>query len=175
MAARANGFASSKPASTAKLPILEMSAWTRFASVGLPAATIASANSTRSARRRLSYRRVRHRGRMCRLRLRRSAGALRLRLYDQVIQAAVGGQGVALGRIPMIAEHLRDGRLIAPFPKRYDSARGYFALLAPRAADRDEANAFLGWLTEEAARETTVVAAARKRRGSVRNHREAAR
>ena len=103
------------------------------------------------------------------------AGALRLRLYDQVIQAAVGGQGVALGRVPMIAEHLRDGRLIAPFPKRYDSARGYFALLAPRAADRDEANAFLGWLTEEAARETTVVAAARKRRGSVRNHREAAR
>jgi DNA-binding transcriptional LysR family regulator len=75
----------------------------------------------------------------------------------------------------MIAEHLRDGRLIAPFPKRYDSARGYFALLAPRATDRDEANAFLDWLAEEAARETTVVAAARKRRGGVRNHREAAR
>jgi DNA-binding transcriptional LysR family regulator len=53
------------------------------------------------------------------------AGSLRFTLYDQVIQAAVGGQGVALGRIPLIAEHLRDGRLVAPFPKRYDSARGY--------------------------------------------------
>ena len=31
------------------------------------------------------------------------AGSLRFTLYDQVIQAAVGGQGVALGRLPMIA------------------------------------------------------------------------
>ena len=61
------------------------------------------------------------------------AGSLRFKLYDQVIQAAVGGQGVALGRIPLIAEHLRDGRLVAPFPKRYDSARGYFAVVAPHA------------------------------------------
>src|SRR5262249_17752162 len=66
------------------------------------------------------------------------AGSYRFSLYDQVIQAAVTGQGVALGRIPMLAEHLRDGRLVAPFPKRYDSARGYFALTAPRAADRDD-------------------------------------
>ena len=43
------------------------------------------------------------------------AGALRFRIYDQVVQAAVGGQGVALGRLPMIADHLRDGRLVAPF------------------------------------------------------------
>jgi DNA-binding transcriptional LysR family regulator len=47
------------------------------------------------------------------------AGALRFRIYDQVVQAAVGGQGVALGRLPMIAEHLRDGRLVAPFPKKF--------------------------------------------------------
>src|SRR5437762_11335854 len=58
------------------------------------------------------------------------AGSYRFRLYDQVIQAAVAAQGVALGRIPMLAEHLRDGRLVAPLPRRYDSARGYFALVA---------------------------------------------
>jgi LysR family transcriptional regulator, glycine cleavage system transcriptional activator len=81
------------------------------------------------------------------------AGALRFRIYDQVVQAAVGGQGVALGRLPMIAEHLRDGRLVAPFPKKYESARSYFALAAPRAAERDDVAAFLGWLSEEAARE----------------------
>jgi LysR family glycine cleavage system transcriptional activator len=81
------------------------------------------------------------------------AGALRFRIYDQVVQAAVGGQGVALGRLPMIAEHLRDGRLVAPFPKKYESARSYFALAAPRAAERDDVTAFLGWLSEEAARE----------------------
>jgi DNA-binding transcriptional LysR family regulator len=53
----------------------------------------------------------------------------------------------------MIAEHLRDGRLVAPFPKKYESARSYFALAAPRAAERDDVAAFLGWLSEEAARE----------------------
>ena len=86
-------------------------------------------------------------------------GTLRFKIYDQVIQAAIGGQGVALGRLPMIAEHLRDRRLVAPFPKKYDSARGYFAIVAPRAADRDDVRAFLGWLTDEAARETVDAAA----------------
>jgi DNA-binding transcriptional LysR family regulator len=79
------------------------------------------------------------------------AGALRFTLYDQVIQAAVGGQGVALGRLPLIAEFLRDGRLVAPFPKRYDSERGYVALVAPHAAARDDVVAFVRWLDEESA------------------------
>ncbi|HEV2219568.1 MAG TPA: LysR substrate-binding domain-containing protein [Casimicrobiaceae bacterium] len=83
----------------------------------------------------------------------RSAGSLRFRLYDQVIQAAVGGQGVALGRLPMIAEHLRDGRLVAPFARKYESARSYFAIAAPRAGDRDDVAAFLRWISAEAARE----------------------
>jgi DNA-binding transcriptional LysR family regulator len=81
------------------------------------------------------------------------AGSLRFKLYDQVVQAAVGGQGVALGRIPLIAEHLRDGRLMAPFPKRYDSARGYYAVIAPHAADRADVAGFVAWLADEAARE----------------------
>jgi len=83
------------------------------------------------------------------------AGALRFRIYDQVVQAAVGGQGVALGRLPMIAEHLRDGRLVAPFAKKYESARSYFALAAPRAGERDDVVAFLHWLADEAALEST--------------------
>jgi LysR family glycine cleavage system transcriptional activator len=81
------------------------------------------------------------------------AGALRFKLYDQVIQAAVAGQGVALGRVPLIAEHLRDRRLIAPFAKRYDSARGYYAVVAPHATERADVIAFVAWLREEAARE----------------------
>ncbi len=81
-------------------------------------------------------------------------GSLRFRLYDQVVQAAVGGQGVALGRLPMVAEHVRDGRLVAPFARKYDSTRGFFALPAPRAADRPDVVAFLRWLSDEAALET---------------------
>jgi len=81
------------------------------------------------------------------------AGSLRFKLYDQLIQAAVGGHGVALGRVPLIAEHLRDGRLTAPFPKRYDSARGYYAVVAPHAAERADVAGFVAWLSDEAARE----------------------
>lgn len=81
------------------------------------------------------------------------AGSLRFKLYDQVVQAAVGGQGVALGRLPLIADHLRDGRLAAPFPKRYESARGYYAVVAPHAADRTDVAAFVTWLADEAAAE----------------------
>lgn len=95
------------------------------------------------------------------------AGALRFKLYDQVIQAAVAGQGVALGRVPLIAEHLRDRRLIAPFAKRYDSARGYYAVVAPHATERADVIAFVAWLRDEAAREIAhldVPAPARKTR-----------
>ncbi|MEO8485781.1 MAG: LysR substrate-binding domain-containing protein [Betaproteobacteria bacterium] len=81
----------------------------------------------------------------------KAAGALRFTLYDQVIQAAVGGQGVALGRLPLCAELLRDGKLVAPFPKRYDSERGYVALVAPHATARPDVLAFVRWLDEESA------------------------
>lgn len=93
----------------------------------------------------------------------RPAGSLRFRVYDQAIQAAVGGQGVALGRLPMIAEHLRDGRLVAPFARKYESARGYFAIVAPRARERDDVAAFLRWISAEAARECAASATAGRR------------
>jgi DNA-binding transcriptional LysR family regulator len=87
------------------------------------------------------------------------AGSVRFSLYDQVIQATAAGQGVALGRIPLIAQWLRDGRLVAPFAKRYDSPRSYFALVAPHAHERPEAAAFVTWLRAEAQRQGAEEAA----------------
>jgi DNA-binding transcriptional LysR family regulator len=92
------------------------------------------------------------------------AGSLRFKLYDQVIQSAVGGQGVALGRVPLIAEHLRDGRLVAPFAKRYDSARGYHAIVAPHAVDRTDVANFVAWLADEAAAELAAALPRGRRR-----------
>jgi DNA-binding transcriptional LysR family regulator len=91
------------------------------------------------------------------------AGTMRFSLYDQVIQATVAGQGVALGRIPLIAELLNDGRLVAPFPKRYDSPRGYFVVVAPHAGQRPEASAFIDWLRNEATPRAAGAAPAAKR------------
>ena len=41
------------------------------------------------------------------------SGMLRFNQYDQVIQAALAGQGIALGRIALIEPLLADGRLVA--------------------------------------------------------------
>jgi DNA-binding transcriptional LysR family regulator len=100
------------------------------------------------------------------------AGSMRFTLYDQVIQAAVGGQGVALGRLPMIAQLLRDHRLVAPFPKKFESARGYYVLTAPHARGRADVEAFVAWLASEAA---AVGEPSAPRSRGARSKREAAR
>jgi len=100
------------------------------------------------------------------------AGSLRFSLYDQVIQATLGGQGVALGRIPLISELLREGKLIAPFPKRFDSPRSYFVIMAPHVADRPDVAAFADWLQREAAGQTHADGASEQRfRASAANAR----
>jgi LysR family glycine cleavage system transcriptional activator len=81
----------------------------------------------------------------------KAVGAMRFSLYDQVIQAAIDGQGVALGRIPLISGVLDRGLLVAPFGKRYDAPRGYYAIAAPHAKAQREALAFVAWLRAESA------------------------
>ena len=82
----------------------------------------------------------------------KAAGSLRFSLYDQVIQAAIDGQGVALGRIPLISGVLERGNLVAPFGKRYDAPRGYYAIPAPHADAQPDVVAFVQWLRAESAR-----------------------
>ena len=77
------------------------------------------------------------------------AGSLRFNHFDQVIQAAVDGQGVALGREPLIDHFLQQRKLVAPFPDRYTTPRAYYIVRASHAALRPEAQAFSDWLQEE--------------------------
>jgi len=81
------------------------------------------------------------------------AGSLRFNHFDQVIQAAVDGQGVALGRVPLIDNLLRQKKLVAPFRNRYMTTRAYYIVRAEHAAARPEAQAFIDWLQEEARKE----------------------
>ena len=65
------------------------------------------------------------------------------------LQAASDGLGVALGPLPIIAEDLRTGRLVAPLPEPALPSRAY-CWLAPEAQARDPAIAtFCNWLEEE--------------------------
>ncbi len=95
-----------------------------------------------------------------------AAGSLRFSIYDQVIQACSSGQGVALGRLPMVSELLEAGRLVAPFPKRYDSQRGYYVLVAPHARSRPNVTAFVAFLREQAVGVESTLDSASKRRGA---------
>lgn len=70
--------------------------------------------------------------------------------YDEEIAAAVHGQGVALGRRPLVDALLADGRLIAPFAGSLASPRAYFVLVNPDSLQRPEARALAAWLLEEA-------------------------
>ncbi len=90
----------------------------------------------------------------------RPAGTLQFTQYHQIIQAAVAGQGVALGRVPLVDQLLRTKELVAPFGRTRTTAaesRAYYVVVNPRAAGRPEAQAFAGWLQ-------SVVASERARR-----------
>lgn len=81
------------------------------------------------------------------------AGALHFSHYDQLIQAAADGEGIALGRLPLLSRQIRERRLAAPFePSRFsgkapNSSRAYFILAT---APRPEVELFVNWLRLQA-------------------------
>ena len=79
----------------------------------------------------------------------RARAVLRFNQYDQVIQAALGGQGVALGRLPLLQPLLDEGRLVALDAAPTQTDYAYWLLqadAAPRAAVRHVA----AWVAREA-------------------------
>jgi LysR family glycine cleavage system transcriptional activator len=70
----------------------------------------------------------------------------------QIVQAAVSGQGVALARLPLVADSLASGALVEPLARhRIDSPLVYWLLLAPRSSQRPPVQAFCAWLLRQAA------------------------
>lgn len=70
----------------------------------------------------------------------------------QIAQAALAGQGVALTRMPLVADSLGSGDLVEVLPgMRLDSPMSYWLLVAPHSQARPEVQAFCEWLTAQAA------------------------
>jgi LysR family transcriptional regulator, glycine cleavage system transcriptional activator len=80
------------------------------------------------------------------------AGALHFSQYEQMIQAAMSGQGVALGRQPLLNELLESGALVAPFKQTLVGSRAYFIIESRFAAGKPHVREFAQWLLAEAAR-----------------------
>lgn len=85
----------------------------------------------------------------------RMKNTLRFSQYVDCIGAAVAGQGVTIGRLPLINELLKDKRLVTPFRGVAASQRGYYVELAAHAQGNADAQDFVKWLRAEAERVTT--------------------
>ena len=80
----------------------------------------------------------------------RPKNTMRFTLWADAIGAAVAGQGVAIGRFPLLDAMLRDGRLVTPFKGAAASQRGYFVAMSARAHNNPDALDFAKWLRAEA-------------------------
>lgn len=78
--------------------------------------------------------------------------------YDQVIQAAIEGHGVALGRLGLIFPMLADGRLVAQPGREFESSDYAYWLLETSAATRPEVVALREWIMAEVARVSEEIA-----------------
>ncbi|MEO8859399.1 MAG: LysR substrate-binding domain-containing protein [Burkholderiaceae bacterium] len=71
---------------------------------------------------------------------------------NQIAQAALTGQGVALARLPLVADSLATGDLVEVLPgMRLDSPLAYWLIPGPRASARPEIVAFCNWVQTQAA------------------------
>ena len=65
----------------------------------------------------------------------RPKGLIRFNQYDQVIAATLQGQGIALGRLPLVEPMIKDGRLVAaPWPAA-ENDYSYWLLRGPGESD----------------------------------------
>lgn len=71
---------------------------------------------------------------------------------SMVLQAAVEGLGVALGRSVLVADHLAAGRLVKPFELSLEAEFAYFLVCPERNLERPKVKAFRDWLMLEADR-----------------------
>ena len=80
------------------------------------------------------------------------------------MQAAINGSGIAMGRSPHNALHLREGLLVAPFGPNQTLGFGcYVAVIAERSKERPAVRKFLSWLRDEVGEDRKACAPKRNR------------
>ena len=91
--------------------------------------------------------------RNCGLTLPKPAKSRRFGQSNLVVQAAIQGLGVALGRKPLVIDALVDGRLVRPFPEITQSPLSYWLVLRHDRMDSRKVQSFLSWIRAEVASE----------------------
>jgi LysR family transcriptional regulator, glycine cleavage system transcriptional activator len=68
-------------------------------------------------------------------------------------QAAINGNGIALGRTTLVAQDMAAGRLVRPFGDALECELAYYLVHRPTAQSEPEIAAFRTWICREAQRE----------------------
>jgi LysR family transcriptional regulator, glycine cleavage system transcriptional activator len=76
--------------------------------------------------------------------------------YNELVAAALAGQGIALGRRPLVDALLREQRLVAPLPRSLATPRSYVLVVDPAARVRPAVLALEAWLIAQARTEAAV-------------------
>ncbi|HYD65676.1 transcriptional regulator GcvA [Azospirillum sp.] len=71
--------------------------------------------------------------------------------YGLAIEAALRGQGVAMGRATLVGEEIAAGRLVRLFDLGVPADLGYYVVCPEATADRPKVRVFRDWLLAEAA------------------------
>ena len=66
-----------------------------------------------------------------------------------ILQAALDGQGVALGILPFVQEELSNGRLVRPFELSIDPGQAYYLLYRKNTLEKPAVKAVRDWLLEK--------------------------
>ncbi len=97
------------------------------------------------------------------------AASLRFSHYDQVVNAALGGQGVALGRRARVRNFIAEGALVTPLARTSAVDRAYYLVRTPATRARGEVDDFVQWLISESA-ELTPESTAKMREETTTPH-----
>jgi LysR family transcriptional regulator, glycine cleavage system transcriptional activator len=94
---------------------------------------------------------------------------LRFNQYDQVIAAAVAGQGIALGRLGLLGKLLSDGRLkVLSAPKSTPATKYGYWLIKAKPHPREDVQSVAQWIRRQAAATESGDVSINKRAGGSR-------
>lgn len=75
---------------------------------------------------------------------------------NMVVQAAISGLGVALGREPLVVDALAEGRLVRPLPQITASPLSYWLVTRTETQESAKIREFLDWASREAAEQPSL-------------------
>jgi LysR family glycine cleavage system transcriptional activator len=85
-----------------------------------------------------------------------SATGVRFSDYNLAVQAAIAGQGVVLGSLPVLHDLMEANLLVCPFDDRVTTDIGYDLVTTQRALQRTEVQAFMDWMIAEASSQAAL-------------------